>query len=537
MITKTLSLKILRPYYGAEIEHYIRAAKDKNKSDGGKGQLGHEFYDELYTAHPEIMPKRELVALLAFFQDKMAIAYNRGISKLYIEKIYNQNTGSIDKLLSDIVYHEAYRELHDSSMALGLRLKVKSNFNGQKFKELYCGKISLPTAKRQTFPIPMYKNSNKDVYKAFTIAELDGEFILTFAVPKYTYVMKKNKKTGKSYYDFTFEDTIKKKEIKLIISTKRRKKNNGWLRDAGTDSEIRRIMNGQLKQEWKDYSINNYMDDWVRRESKYKKLEIPAIQESLRNKYKIGWLEINRGKKIGEKTDWFVNIVATFPPKRSELSMDIIGGIDIGMAKPIVCAVSNSLNRLSISSNEVIAYNIKALSRRRSFMKRNKLTRVGHGSKNKLRISMLAAKKDELRRKKIIEKWAVDVTAFFVKNKVGLVQREDLKSLKDRRDSEGDTDFFKFQRMHWAYARVQDQIDKKLSEAGISIKVIKPEYTSQICHSCGTHNKAFTFNNRSAHKFPSFKCPSCGVTCDADYNAAKNISNPDIESIIASCSG
>jgi len=537
MITKTLSLKVLRPYMGEKIEQQLIKDKEQNKKDGGKGLLGYTYYDKLKKDNPEIVTKKEFYALMGFFQEKIALSYNKGISKLYIEKIINQNKeDSVAKLLSSIVYKEAYKEIKDSCMALGVRTKVQSNFSKTKAFDLYCAKISLPSAKRQTFPIPMYKQSNSDKDKAFLIDNLNGEFVITITVPQYTYKIEKNKKSGKKYYVFELADTIKKKHIKLIISTKRRMKNNSWMRDEGTDSEIRRIMNGDLQKEWLEYSQNHYNDDCIIKQPKYKKLETPAIQESLRNKYKIGWLELNRGKKIGEKTQWFVNIVATFPPKKHTLDQNIVGGIDIGMTKPIVCAVSNSLKRLSINGNEVMAYNVQALSRRRSFMKRNRYSRTGHGSKNKLKISEIASQKDQQRRKKIIEKWASEVVAFFVRNNVGIVQREDLKSLKDRDDREGDTDFFKFQRMYWCYARLQDQIDKKLIEAGISIKIINPKYTSQICHSCNVRNKEFTFDYRKAHNFPKFKCCNCEVTCDADYNASKNISNIDIEQLAESCS-
>ena len=46
-ITKTLSLKVLRPYWGEKIEKQIRVDKELNKKRGGKGILGFVYYDNI----------------------------------------------------------------------------------------------------------------------------------------------------------------------------------------------------------------------------------------------------------------------------------------------------------------------------------------------------------------------------------------------------------------------------------------------------------------------------------------------------------
>ena len=78
----------------------------------------------------------------------------------------------------------------------------------------------------------------------------------------------------------------------------------------------------------------------------------------------------------------------------------------------------------------------------------------------------------------------------------------------------------------WSYYDLQTKIEQKAAEAGIAVKKINPQYTSQRCSKCGFIDK----ENRKKQK--DFKCLSCGYAANADYNAAKNIAISNIEDII-----
>jgi transposase len=95
---------------------------------------------------------------------------------------------------------------------------------------------------------------------------------------------------------------------------------------------------------------------------------------------------------------------------------------------------------------------------------------------------------------------------------------EDLTGINGRKDGA----FLK----NWSYYDLQKKIEYKAAEHGIEVRYIKPEYTSQRCSSCGYINEENGVDQKT------FKCLKCGFEANADYNAAKNIATPNIETII-----
>lgn len=68
----------------------------------------------------------------------------------------------------------------------------------------------------------------------------------------------------------------------------------------------------------------------------------------------------------------------------------------------------------------------------------------------------------------------------------------------------------------WAYYQLEQFVKYKAEIAGVYFEKIPPQYTSQTCSNCKHIGK------RNKH---SFKCEHCGLECNADWNASKNISN------------
>lgn len=71
---------------------------------------------------------------------------------------------------------------------------------------------------------------------------------------------------------------------------------------------------------------------------------------------------------------------------------------------------------------------------------------------------------------------------------------------------------------HWSYRHIQQRIKMRAEELNVSVSSVHPAYTSQRCSSCGHIDK----RSREAEKF---KCVSCDVELDADFNASLNILN------------
>jgi IS605 OrfB family transposase len=91
---------------------------------------------------------------------------------------------------------------------------------------------------------------------------------------------------------------------------------------------------------------------------------------------------------------------------------------------------------------------------------------------------------------------------------------EDLKGIRDR------TWFRKPQRFRlggWAFHQLRLFLTYKAQLAGVPLEVVDPRDTSRTCSACGHCEKA----NRKGQAL--FSCQACGYSCNADFNAARNI--------------
>ena len=68
----------------------------------------------------------------------------------------------------------------------------------------------------------------------------------------------------------------------------------------------------------------------------------------------------------------------------------------------------------------------------------------------------------------------------------------------------------------WCYRYWLNRIQMACENNRVSFRTVNPAYTSQRCYACG-HTESGNRNREI------FKCKSCGYTCNADVNAAKNI--------------
>ena len=87
--------------------------------------------------------------------------------------------------------------------------------------------------------------------------------------------------------------------------------------------------------------------------------------------------------------------------------------------------------------------------------------------------------------------------------------RENMDNGKDR---------IKRQMHNWAFRELQEMLEWKAAEHGISVEPIPPAFTSQTCSGCGHQSST----NQGSDGW--FSCDKCGYDLDGDYNAAKNIS-------------
>jgi putative transposase len=94
---------------------------------------------------------------------------------------------------------------------------------------------------------------------------------------------------------------------------------------------------------------------------------------------------------------------------------------------------------------------------------------------------------------------------------------EDLRHIRKRTDSTVRRSQ-RAKHSSWAFGQLRSFLSYKAALAGVPLHLVDPRNTSRTCHVCGHCAKA----NRKSQA--SFVCQQCGLSMNADFNAAINIS-------------
>lgn len=76
----------------------------------------------------------------------------------------------------------------------------------------------------------------------------------------------------------------------------------------------------------------------------------------------------------------------------------------------------------------------------------------------------------------------------------------------------------------WAFAQLGSFLAYKAEAAGVAFVQVDPAYTSQLCSACGQTDK------KSRKNQATYRCTTCGVSLNADHNAAINIARRGADS-------
>lgn len=235
-----------------------------------------------------------------------------------------------------------------------------------------------------------------------------------------------------------------------------------------------------------------------------------------------GRYKISASQLIYKKKKWFLNLAYSFDAAAApELDPDKILGVDMGIVCPAYMAVCNSLERLRIDGGEIDAFRKQLERRKWELQRQGKYCgqgRIGHGVKTRIEPVNFARERISNFRDTVNHKYSRCIVDFAIKNGCGTIHLENLSGIAvDKTDK-----FLK----NWTYYDLQNKIRYKAEELGITIRFIEPQYTSQRCSRCGHINK----ENRRGQA--DFKCLECGFEANADYNAACNIAQSNIECVI-----
>lgn len=239
------------------------------------------------------------------------------------------------------------------------------------------------------------------------------------------------------------------------------------------------------------------------------------LNRLISGEYRLGASQIFQRKR-----KWFVNITYQFKAEPKKLDSNKIMGIDLGVTNAVYMAFSEGLHRYKIVGGEIEQFRKQIERRRRNLLVQSKYAgdgRTGHGTKTKIAPIEKLANKAANFKDTTNHRYAKYIVQMAVKHGCGKIQMEDLTGIRE------ENTFL----ANWPYYDLQQKIEYKAREAGIEVIRINPEYTSQRCNRCGHISK----ENRPDQA--TFECGSCGLKTNADFNAARNIATPDIESLIA----
>lgn len=191
----------------------------------------------------------------------------------------------------------------------------------------------------------------------------------------------------------------------------------------------------------KTRSHDNYEDETI-------------IADILEKKYLITALEL-----ITKKKKWMFRAVVDIEETEIVLDKQREATIMFAFDRPITVSMPGKI--LRIKKNIVEEVTRKQLSRMKQQSEQSGYERTGHGKRHKFsNIEKISLHYRE-RKKKIIENWVVLVNKFLIANKIGTVRiipadiDEKKKSLLTR--------------LHWNAAEVQDKLEIKLKQTGVTI--------------------------------------------------------------------
>lgn len=194
---------------------------------------------------------------------------------------------------------------------------------------------------------------------------------------------------------------------------------------------------------------------------------------------------------------WLNVVVSREAPVVAE-SSDVLG-IDLGVNRPAVTSNNKFLGEKRWKNNANKLFNL-----RRALQAKGTKSAKRHLRKLRRKENRFRKDCDHVISRRIVDAAPSGST----------VVLEDLTDIRDRVKGKKKQK----RRLHsWSFSQLQQFIEYKALEKGISVCYVDPRYTSQKCSKCGHIDK----KNRESQSW--FNCKKCGFQHNADLNAAKTI--------------
>lgn len=250
------------------------------------------------------------------------------------------------------------------------------------------------------------------------------------------------------------------------------------------------------------YNLHTFKVDW---ESRTVRMSTTAGRQTIRFKIpsyaeKYTRHEVDTADLLFRDGVWVLNVCLTIPAPEIK-PIDIVIGIDLGLAQPAVLSNNKFLGKKSWKNIENKRFKLK-----RKLQAKGTKSAKRHLKKIRKSQSRFRRDCDHVLSKQVVQ--AVPAGSTIVVENLTNIRN----SIKAKKKTENK------RRLHgWSFAQLRSFIEYKAEERGCMVTGVDPRHTSQQCSCCGYTAK----NNRRSRGL--FKCQKCGFTLHADLNAARNI--------------
>lgn len=180
-------------------------------------------------------------------------------------------------------------------------------------------------------------------------------------------------------------------------------------------------------------------------------------------------------------------------------------GVDLGIRKIAVVSTGKKFYGKSLREYREEQWKIRA-------------SLQSHGTRGAKRLLRRLSGKEARHVACVNHRIAKAIVAEAVKSGCSMIRMEDLKGIRDR---------LKIPNKHrnrmmslWSFFQLQEFVVYKATLRGIKVERINPAWTSQTCHKC---------KKQGLRDRETFCCTPCGLTMDADLNAALVIAAGGVE--------
>ena len=208
---------------------------------------------------------------------------------------------------------------------------------------------------------------------------------------------------------------------------------------------------------------------------------------------KLGTLKVTK-----KQNKWYAFI--SLEVETQTTTSEKVMGVDLGIKNPAVCVTEDGTVKFCGNGRQ-----------NKYFKRQYKHLRKKLGQSKKVKTIRKIHNKEQRYMKDQDHKISRKIVNFAISNNVGIIHLENLAGIRQTTRTSRKNNYS----LHtWSFYRLAMYIEYKANLAGIKVKYVKPEYTSQTCPHCQVQNKS------SDRKY---QCKSCGHASHRDIVGARNI--------------